>query len=283
MSGQVNPRDGAETSLDDNFELDNKGTRSNREDRLIKIRELVKSKPHTIDDLVHELGVSLMTVYRDVATLHQQGMVHRQRGVVTVAPSRTYESPSSYRIGQHSESKAALAAAAATLIEPGESVMLDDSTAGIHLARRLVALEPLTVITNSLAVARELDNAADITVFLTGGQLAPWAEALYGPMTVQTLRALRADVVLMSASAVSNNICYHPDSQMAQVKQAFLAAAERKVLYIDKTKFDRTALHVVANIADFDIVIVEHGTDAMQLQQLVSMGIEVIVAPELAD
>lgn len=254
-------------------------SRPSRHDRLGAIRELVKIEPRTIDELAEQLEISAMTVYRDVATLQQQGMVHRHRGVVTVTPSRTYESPATYRVTQNSAVKAALAQGAASLISAGDSVMLDDSSTGIYLARQLAEIGPLTVITNSLAVARELDSAEGVTVFLTGGQYAAWAEALYGPMTIHSLKSLRADVVVMSASAVSDDVCYHPDSQIAQVKQAFMAAAARRVLYLDKSKFDRTALHAVSNLAEFDTVVVEHGTDSAQIRHLEALGVSVVVAP----
>lgn len=255
------------------------GQRLGRRARWQAIQELVTEEPRSIDDLADRIGVSAMTVYRDVAALEQQGVLHRQRGVVTAAPSGLYEASSGYRLALHPESKQALARAAADLVSPGDSVILDDSTTGVHLARRLTRSTPLTVVTNSFAVAREVQDVTDITLLLTGGSYLVWAEALVGPMALDSLRDLRADIVLMSASAVTDDVCYHPDAQMAEVKRAMLAAANRRVLYLDRSKFERTALHAVSPVQAFDTVVLDADAPADRVEHLRSLGVEVLTAP----
>jgi DeoR/GlpR family transcriptional regulator of sugar metabolism len=252
--------------------------RGTRSDRLAAILDLVGAGPRTIDEIADAMGVSVMTVYRDVATLEGRGTVHRQRGIVSAAPSRLYEATVTHRMNVNSERKAALAEAAATLVSPGESVVLDDSTTGVHFVRRLDTLAPLTVITNSLAIARELHDAENVTMVMPGGQYVPWAEALVGPVTVDNLRTLRADVAVMSVSAIADDVCYHPDAQLAEVKRAMLASADRSILYVDGTKFGRAALYAFTPVADFDVVVVEHDTDPARLDHLRSLGVEVVVA-----
>jgi len=253
--------------------------RGTRSDRLAAILEFVSTEPRSIDAIAEAMGVSMMTVYRDVATLEGRGTVHRHRGVVTPAPTRMFEATVTHRMDVNSERKAALASAALSLVSPGQSVILDDSTTGIYFARLLDDLTPMTVITNSLAVARELHEMSDITLLLTGGQYLPWAEALAGPVTINTLAGLRADVAIMSVSAIANDTCYHPNAQLGEVKKAMLAAANRSVLYVDATKFDRTALYAFAPVSGFDTIVVEQDTEAAQLEHLRSLGIDVVVAP----
>ncbi|NEE10819.1 DeoR/GlpR transcriptional regulator, partial [Streptomyces sp. SID7499] len=97
-------------------------------------------------------GVSLMTVHRDLDDLARQGVLRRFRGGASALPSTVFESSLDYRLGVNTAEKNAVARAAAALVEPGMSVMLDDSTTVLVMAGLLVDLAPLTVVTNARRV-----------------------------------------------------------------------------------------------------------------------------------
>ena len=101
-----------------------------------------------IEDLPDAFGVSLMTVHRDLDTLAAQGLIRKTRGLATAMPSTLSESSTEFRSRQNVAEKQAVAAAALAMIEPGQSVILDDSTTGLYLAAQLPERQPLTVITN---------------------------------------------------------------------------------------------------------------------------------------
>jgi len=257
--------------------------RLSREERLEVLLQLVTTAPRTIEELADELGVAVMTIYRDVAALQDRGLAHRERGLVTVAPTRQFEADLNYRVGQFASAKEALTRAAAVKVRAGDSVLLDDSSSGVYLARALLDVGPITIVTNSLAVAREVKTAPEITLLITGGEYATWADALFGPTAIETLQGLRADISFMSASAITDNVVYHPHPQMLEVKRAILAASAHKVLYVDNSKFTRTALHAVAPVADFDTVVVEQSIAPEMLKQLKTLVPEVIVAEPVSD
>lgn len=120
-----------------------------QQDRRRRITERVMDAgTMRIDDLVATVDVSPMTVYRDLADLESQGLVHRNRGYVSAASSLLYEAASEYRLHQNEVEKQQVARAAAELVEPGQALMLDDSTTGVYLARLLPERAPLTVVTN---------------------------------------------------------------------------------------------------------------------------------------
>ncbi|GAB3684379.1 DeoR/GlpR family DNA-binding transcription regulator [Saccharopolyspora tripterygii] len=244
-----------------------------QQDRRRKITELVMAEGTLrIDDLVATIGASAMTVYRDLADLESQGLVHRNRGNVSAASSLLYEAASEYRLQQNQVEKEELARAAAELIEPGQALVLDDSTTGVHLARLLPERAPLTVVTNHRGVFDELSAAPGISLICIGGDYLPWADAFVGGMALDSLRNLRVDLAIMSVSAVTDGICCYPQQEMVQIKKAMLAAAQRTVLYVDHTKFRRRALHAVAPVEDFDIVIVDSQTPSSQIEVLRERG-----------
>ncbi|RRO12778.1 DeoR/GlpR transcriptional regulator [Saccharopolyspora rhizosphaerae] len=256
---------------------------SKQQDRRRKITELVMAEGTLrIDDLVATIGASAMTVYRDLADLESQGLVHRNRGNVSAASSLLYEAASEYRLQQNQEEKEELARAAAELIEPGQAVVLDDSTTGVHLARLLPERAPLTVVTNHRGVFDELAAAPGISLICIGGDYLPWADAFVGGMALDSLRNLRVDLAIMSVSAVTDGVGCYPQQEMVQIKKAMLAAAQRTVLYVDHTKFQRRALHAVAPVEDFDIVIVDSKTPEDQVRVLRERGALVEQAPATA-
>ncbi|MBA8826886.1 DeoR/GlpR family transcriptional regulator of sugar metabolism [Saccharopolyspora lacisalsi] len=244
-----------------------------QQDRRRRITELVMAEGNMrIDDLVSTVGTSAMTVYRDLADLESQGLVHRNRGYVSAASSLLYEAASEYRLQQNAAEKEQVARAAAALVEPGQALMLDDSTTGVYLARMLPESIPLTVVTNYRGVFGELVAQQGIHLISVGGDYLPWADAFVGGMALEALRGMRVDLAIMSVSAVTDGVCFYPQQEMVQLKKAMLASASRKVLYVDHTKFSRRALHAVAPAEDFDVVIVDDRTPSSEIELLRERG-----------
>ncbi|MFZ2261066.1 DeoR family transcriptional regulator [Luteococcus japonicus] len=239
---------------------------------------VIKRGSLRVEDLVQATGVSLMTVYRDVAALEEAGIVQRQRGQVLAVASSLQEASAGFRLEQNAEVKASMSAVLAPLVKPGSSLMLDDSTSGVWLLRALEDVSPLTVVTNSLLVAQEVERRDDLRLIVAGGEYQAWAQALMGPTTVQTLSSMNADMCVLSASGVVDGNCMHPYGDVVSVKQAMLAAAATKVLMLDHTKFRRQALHSFARLADFDVVVVDAQTPQESRQELQDLGVQVLVS-----
>lgn len=248
-------------------------------DRLDAITELVlNAGTIRIDDLAEVFQVSSMTIHRDLDALDQKGILRKTRGAATAVASSLFEASPEYRIRQSREAKQAVARAAFALIEPGQAVMLDDSTTGIHLAQMLPEKQPLTVITNFQRVVDLLIDYPGIQTIVTGGQYYKWCEAYMGTISLNALHTLRADIVFMSSPAVTNGVCYHQHHDAVLIKQAMIEAAEQKVLYLDHSKFTMRALHAHLSIKDFDTVIVDAQTSPKHLEEIRETGVELIIA-----
>ena len=231
-----------------------------------------------IDDLTQRFRVSRMTMHRDLEALEARGLLRRSRGTVTAVASSLFEASTEYRTRQNIAEKEAIAEVAASLVTPGEAVILDDSTTALRLAQLLTGLQPLTVITNFGRVIKHLEGRQGITLITTGGEYFQLCDAYRGAITLSALHNLHADTYFMSTPAITNGMCYHPHQDLILVKQAMFSAARRRVLIVDHTKFQRTALHAMAPIEDFDVVIVDSGIDPSDLQMLQQTGVEVVVA-----
>lgn len=235
-----------------------------------------------IEDLPDAFGVSLMTVHRDLDTLATQGMIRKTRGVATAVPSTLSEASTEYRARQNVADKIAVANAALQFVEPGQSVILDDSTTGLHLVNQLADRQPLTVITNFQSVLDQLLNRPGLDVIALGGQYYPWCRAYMGSLTLQALRSIRADIFLMSTSAVTDGICFHQKHDTVLVKRAMFESARTRIAYLDHSKFELRALHALGPLRDFDTVIVDSRTSEEHLRGLRADGVNVVVAPDVA-
>lgn len=239
------------------------------EQRQDRIAELVLKQPFiAAKDLAERFDVSLMTIHRDLDELEAHGVLRKVRGGATPQASSLFESNVRYRLTVASEEKQALARAALLQIEPGQAVLIDESTTGLALARLLPARVPLTVITNSLSVMQELRSVRDIKLIVLGGDYWPRHEAFCGLACEAAVSALRADVLFMSSTAISGGVAYQPDQDMAIAKRAMIAAAGRRVLLVDHSKFGRVALHRLAPLTAFDLVMTDDGIDDGGLRQL---------------
>jgi DeoR/GlpR family transcriptional regulator of sugar metabolism len=231
-----------------------------------------------IEELADRFGVSTMTVHRDLDTLEARGVLRKSRGVVTAVASSLFESSPEYRDREHRTEKEALARAAFTLVEPGQAVILDDSTTGLHLAQLLPQRQPLTVITNFQRAITTLIGHPGIALIALGGQHYQWCDAYLGSVTLNALRSLRADVLFMSTPAITDDICFHQHHDAALVKRAMFESAAVRVLMVDHSKFTKRALHAHIALHEFDVVIVDSATSADDVARLQDKGISVVVA-----
>lgn len=253
---------------------------SSQAGRLNQIAELVlRDTSVSIQDLVDMFQVSKMTIHRDLDELEQQGILRKVRGGATAQPTYLFESHLNYRINTSKREKEAIATAAYAHVEPGEAVMLDDSTTVLALARKLVDISHLTVITNFLTAVDVLRSCRQINLISLGGDYLYRYNAVVGDFCEQMISGLRVNTLFMSSSAVADGYVFHQEEVIVRVKRAMIKSASRRILLVDRGKLGKQALREVAPISDFDLVIVDAGVDAAQLDAIREHDVPVEIAP----
>ncbi|MFF8785959.1 DeoR/GlpR family DNA-binding transcription regulator [Streptomyces sp. NPDC015125] len=251
-----------------------------QEERRRRMRDTVIARGFVrTADLAEQFGISLMTAHRDLDALQAQGWLRKVRGGATGLPSAQFHGSVAERMATMAQTKQQLARAAATLLVPGQSVLLDDSTTCLLLAHQVAEHTPLTVLTNSLPAITTLAKEPGISLITLGGAYFPAYDAFMGPHTAEAVRAYRADVLFMSTTAVTNGRCYHTSPETVQVKRAMMESAGRRVLVADHTKFTKGGLYALAPLTDFDLLIVDDGLPTEQVRNVRAAGTEVLVVP----
>ena len=230
------------------------------------------------EQLAEEFSVTLMTIHRDLDALQRQGWLRKIRGGATAQPSKLFHGDIRHRMQTMHEAKAELAQAAIKLVTRGQSIVLDESTTILSLAPLLSVRAPLTVITYSLALLKQLADEPGLDLISLGGAYFPAYDAFLGLSTADSIRALRADMLFMSTTAITEGFCYHQSQETIIVKRALMEAAAVCVLLVDHSKFSKRGLFQLAPLTDFDLIIVDKGIQERDLALLRDFGATVHVA-----
>jgi DeoR/GlpR family transcriptional regulator of sugar metabolism len=215
--------------------------------RDLTLRLVQGSGRATVSELASRLGVSEMTVRRDLDTLAEDGLVRRDHGGAVPTRSRDEDDGFAARSRWQTATKDRLGAAVAALVEPGSHVLLDAGTTTVHVAEHLAERAPLTVAVLSLQAADRLADKPGVDLVVVGGRSRPGERSLVGPLTLRTLEQLAFDCFVLSIGGVHAEHGWSEFSvDDATVKQVGLARATRTVAVADATKLGVRAFSRVA-------------------------------------
>jgi DeoR/GlpR family transcriptional regulator of sugar metabolism len=235
-----------------------------------------------VSELVEQLGVSDMTIRRDIEVLAGRGLVARVHGGATTVGDRSADEPGfAAKSAQQRIEKRAIARAAVRLVQPGAAVALSAGTTTYEIARELCAVADLTVVTNSFPAAQLLHEAgrSDLTVVLTGGTRTP-SDALVGPVAVEALRGLHVDTVFLGVHGFDERSGFTtPNLVEAETNRALLACARRRVVTADHTKWGVVGLASITGLGDIEVLVVDDRIQPEALLALEKAVPEVLLAP----
>lgn len=232
-----------------------------------------------VSELVELLGVSDMTIRRDIETLAGRGLVERVHGGVMALGRRSTEEPGFLAKSElRTAEKLAIAREAAALVEPGSAVAISGGTTTFAVARELRAVPDLTVVTNSVPVGQLLheDRRSDLTVILTGGVRTP-SDALVGPVAVRSLCGLHVDWLFLGVHGIEPVAgLTTPNLVEADTNGALVACARRVAVTVDSSKWGVIGLSTIAPLDEVDVLVTDRGLPALA-QEAVRSRIERLV------
>jgi DeoR family transcriptional regulator of aga operon len=227
-----------------------------------------------VEELSETLGISRITIRKDLDHLQGRGVLQRTHGGAVLPGNGALSDPSlQEKEGRHSQEKLRIAAAAANLVQEGQCVLLDSGTTTTAIARALKRFSRLTIITNAVNIAAEL-SATDFEVLLTGGSLRKNSFSLVGPVAEDMLQEMHADILFLGVDGFDLEIgLTTPNLMESRVNRAMVKASSMVVAVCDSTKFNRRSLSRIVEATAIHHVITDNDLPAEIARALQAAGI----------
>ncbi len=249
-----------------------------------RLRALVAERGFlSVGEMARRLGVSEMTIRRDLTALEADGSLQRTHGGAVLAqeeaptPVDLHEPAFEARSRRHAEAKRAIARAALELLRPGATIGLDVGTTTFELARRLAEMRGLKIFTNSLRAAGLLANAAH-DVYLPGGRVRGTELSVCGPVAVRELRNYWLDYAFLGVSGITAAGCFDYSLEDTEIKTVYIERAAHRVVLCDSSKFARMSVVKVCDLERVHRLITDAPPPPPLAGALRAAGVELVVA-----
>ena len=251
--------------------------------RRAKVLEMIqRDGAVSIQKLADQIGMSISTARRDVDYLSAAGFLERSHGgaLLSVRSRTTFEPTTDITDQVAKPAKIAIGRYAASLIEDGQSVILDSSTTVLEAAKAIAERDlKLTVVTNDLRIAVALRNLQKVQLIVPGGQVRVGSFTLVGSTTETVIRTLQADIALIGIHSLANLRPSETSIEVANIKRSWIDAANRVLLLLDSSKFEHASFCEIYPIQRIHELICDDGLDAGKKNRLEQLGVKVSLVP----
>ena len=230
-------------------------------ERRTKILELLEKHGQVaVPDLSKRFKTSEVTIRNDLKALHERGLIRRAHGGAVKAATVSMDPSLKVKAELHADEKRRIGAAAADMINDGDSIILDSGTTTQQIARQIKHKKDLKVITNGLNIAMELFGAKDIQLIFLGGVIRQNSLSAVGHFAEDILAQLSADKLFLAVDACDLDFGLStPNVEESQVNQVMARIAREKILVADSSKFGKRSLSRIVPLSDIDVIVTDRG------------------------
>jgi DeoR/GlpR family transcriptional regulator of sugar metabolism len=227
------------------------------DERRTQILQTVRSAGRVrVNELARRFSTSAVTIRNDLNELHQRGLVLRSHGGAVLPDKILRESPVHERLKAYSDEKRRIGAMAATLINDGETIILDSGTTTLEIARQIKKKQGLQIITNGVNIAAELLDARDAQVFIVGGTVRGESASISGRFTEEMFDQFSADKLFLSGAGCDLDFGVSgANLEETMVNRAMLRISREIILVADASKFSKRSMSRITPFAEIDTVI----------------------------
>ena len=232
-----------------------------------------------VDELAKDLGVSVMTIRRDLTELDELGLIERVHGGALLARDNQgdEELPVVERSKEKTESKESIGRVVAGMIKDGEKIFLGSGSTTAAVAASLLHHHNLTVITNAINVANVLIAAPQISVTVVGGFLRRSELSLIGYIAEYALQGLQVDKVIIGIRGIDPVKGLTNDNMDELITdQAILNISKNVIVVADHSKFGYVAAIRTAPITAVAKIVTDAGGPKDILQTIRQMGVQIV-------
>lgn len=232
----------------------------------------------SVADLAEDLGVSDMTVRRDLRRLERDGQLRIVHGGASLPDGVLHAPAFDNRADTNAAGKRRTAAAALRLLDDDDTVAVDAGTTAYQFASMLPETFAGCVVTHSVPVIQLVLASARVRLVGVGGDLHHPSKAFVGPMTVDAVSRLRLRTFFLGAGAIDARGVYVGTDVERPTKQALMGIADSVVLLADATKFHTSAPVLLCGLDRIDAVVTDSAPDDEVAAALRAAGVRLVVA-----
>jgi len=247
------------------------------------LASLAERRVLSIAELMELLGVSHMTVRRDIEQLEKAGRVMSVSGGVKLPEHLAFEPSHVFKSGVEHERKARIGRTAVALVPPNATVYIDAGTTALEVAHNLLDRSDLSVVTNDFVVAAFLVANSTCPLYHTGGQIERDNQSCVGNEAAEAIARFNFDIAFISASSWVIRGISSPSPLKRAVKVAAVNNARRSVLVTDSSKYGMVAAFNVLALDAFDTVVTDAGLSQSVVEEIERLGVKVIIAPDSSE
>lgn len=223
--------------------------------------------------------VSEETIRRDLDKLENDGYAIKSYGGAVLNENANLDLPFNVRKNRNVIGKQKIAALISDMIKDGERIILDASSTAVAIAKAIKDKKDITIITNSLEIAIELLDAPNCAVISTGGIASSGSLALVGTLTDKALRSYYVDKAIVSSKGIDLEAGFtDSDERHGNNKLTMLGCANKKIVAVDSSKFEKIAFFKIGDLKDIDIIVTDKKPDMKWLQKFEELHVECIYA-----
>lgn len=241
-------------------------------ERRMKILENLSEKDSlSVAELSEMHKVSQVTIRNDLKFLEERGLLTRHHGGAS-------SEKIAHRMDENYEAKLKIAELAATMVEPGETIMIESGSTNALLARTLGETKPVSVITNSFFIANFVKDLPNIRITLLGGDYQPESEVCIGPLTKHSLQSFFVDKLFIGTDGFTKDIGFSCiDLQRAEIAVEMAKRANQAIVLTDSSKFKTRSVAKQLDVSEVSKVITDSGIDSATSEILRQAGIDLII------
>jgi DeoR/GlpR family transcriptional regulator of sugar metabolism len=175
--------------------------------------------------------------------------------------------------------KKRIASAVASIIEDGETVIINSGTTTFYIACELKSRRNLNIVTNSVSIAMELGQQPNINIILLGGSINTQYSFTYGDDTISQLKRYKADKLILSIDGISAGAgltTYH--FQESEVNKVMIERANNTIAAADYSKIGRESFLHVAPVDMIDYLVTNDSANRQELDKIEAKGVEIKLA-----
>ncbi len=249
--------------------------RHRRISELLRERQVVR-----VSSLSEMLGVSEVTIRRDLEELEQRGVLERTHGGAILAQRMRTEPAYMEAITRNPTEKRAIGRAAAALVSPGDTVFFNGGTTTLQVFRHL-DVAGVKVVTNHVGMAIESPERG-IEALLVGGQYRAPSNSCVGSFATDCLRKVFATRAFVGVEGLSLRAgLTTPAAEEAEIARLMIDHTQGVVTVVaDSSKVGIVADFAIARLDEVAGLVTDAGIDSDVRDELVGLGLEVMVADE---